>query len=100
MLRLHPTRVKHKLCKYNFFFFQQKQQENEKALSCLSQRLQHVDGFKWAKRQETLITAVLAGNMFDWGAREVADLMENPSFGFNEALGKIQGNDCSFFYQI
>jgi len=33
----------------------------------------------------------LAGNIFDWGAREVADLMETTDFGFHEALSKMQG---------
>ncbi|XP_067014229.1 4'-phosphopantetheine phosphatase [Anabrus simplex] len=68
----------------------QKQCENEKALNALGRRLQHLDGLEWFVRQEVLVTSVLAGNMFDWGAREVADLMENTDFGFQEAQTKIQ----------
>jgi type II pantothenate kinase len=65
--------------------------ENDKALGLLGKRLQYLDSLEWFPRQETLVTSVLAGNMFDWGAREVADLMENTDFGFNEASSKIQG---------
>lgn len=36
--------------------------------------------------------SLLAGNVFDWGAREVADLMENPDFGFQEARSRLEGN--------
>nr|CAD7596981.1 unnamed protein product [Timema genevievae] len=71
-------------------FPQQKQQENEKALRLLSKRLQWLDGLEWSPRQEALVTSVLAGNMFDWGAQEVAQLMENTDFGFYEACAKIQ----------
>ncbi|XP_049852310.1 4'-phosphopantetheine phosphatase isoform X1 [Schistocerca gregaria] len=76
----------------------QKQLENERALALLPHHLKYVDSLPWAERQEKLVTAVLAGNMFDWGAREVAELMENSEFGFSEALGKIQARpwliDC------
>lgn len=65
--------------------------ENDKALGLLGKRLQYLDSLEWFLRQETLVTSVLAGNMFDWGAREVADLMENTDFGFHEAHRKIQG---------
>jgi type II pantothenate kinase len=65
--------------------------ENDKALGLLGKRLQYLDSLEWFLRQETLVTSVLAGNMFDWGAREVADLMENTDFGFREACSKIQG---------
>ncbi|KAJ9573501.1 hypothetical protein L9F63_009065, partial [Diploptera punctata] len=68
----------------------QKQMDNDKALGLLAKRLEYLDGLEWCTRQETLISSVLAGNMFDWGAREVADLMENTDFGFNEARSKIQ----------
>ncbi|PNF40290.1 hypothetical protein B7P43_G05770 [Cryptotermes secundus] len=68
----------------------QKQMENEKALGLLGKRLEYLDNLEWFPRQEMLITSILAGNMFDWGAREVADLMENTDFGFHEARSKIQ----------
>jgi type II pantothenate kinase len=65
--------------------------ENDKALSLLEKRLQYLDNLEWCPRQESLVTSLLAGNMFDWGAREVANLMENTDFGFHEACSKIQG---------
>ena len=65
--------------------------ENEKALGLLAKHLEYLDGLEWCTRQETLVSSVLAGNMFDWGAREVADLMENTDFGFSEARSKLQG---------
>jgi len=65
--------------------------ENDKALSLLEKRLQHLDNLDWFARQEYLVTSLLAGNIFDWGAREVADLMETTDFGFHEALTKMQG---------
>ncbi|KAK7864512.1 hypothetical protein R5R35_003123 [Gryllus longicercus] len=79
-------------------YMQQKQVENERALSLLEKRLQQLDAMEWIPRQEALVTSVLAGNMFDWGAREVADLMESSDFGFQEAQAKIQSRpwliDC------
>ena len=33
---------------------------------------------------------MLAGNVFDWGAKEVASLMETSEFGFQEAMEKLQ----------
>lgn len=39
---------------------------------------------------EELVTSILAGNMFDWGAQEAVKLMEKGSFGFHEALGQIE----------
>jgi hypothetical protein len=65
--------------------------ENDKALSLLGKRLQYLDNLDWFPRQESLVTSLLAGNMFDWGAREVANLMENTDFGFHEARSKIPG---------
>jgi type II pantothenate kinase len=65
--------------------------ENDKALSLLEKRLQYLDNLDWFPRQESLVTSLLAGNMFDWGAREVVNLMENTDFGFHEARSKIQG---------
>jgi len=65
--------------------------ENDKALGMLEKRLQHLDKMDWFSRQEYLVTSLLAGNIFDWGASEVADLMETTDFGFHEALSKMQG---------
>ena len=35
-------------------------------------------------------SGILAGNVFDWGAKEVAALMETSDFGFQQAMDKLQ----------
>jgi len=70
---------------------QQKQQENEQALKLLSSRLSEVDEMSHDKQCLELVKGVLGGNVFDWGAKEVAALMESTQFGFNQALAKLQG---------
>uniref|UniRef100_T1INC0 4'-phosphopantetheine phosphatase n=1 Tax=Strigamia maritima TaxID=126957 RepID=T1INC0_STRMM len=71
-------------------YFQQKQFENESALRSLSARLAYLDSLPWGEKQEALITGVLAGNVFDWGAREVAVLLEGAKFGFEEAVTNLE----------
>ena len=71
---------------------QQKQQENEGALRLLSSRLSSLDDMEWEARQLSLAEGLLAGNVFDWGAKEVAALMEKDGFGFDQALEKLQCN--------
>lgn len=48
-----------------------KQKENETALINLSQRLETLDKLSWYDRQIEIIEGILAGNVFDWGAKEV-----------------------------
>jgi len=68
-----------------------KQSENAAALSELQSRLDYLDKLKWKDRQAELIWGVLAGNVFDWGAKEVTALLEGPDqFGFAEARNKLQ----------
>lgn len=71
-------------------YFQQKRLENEVALGRLRERLDQLDSLDWRKRQEALVEGLLAGNVFDWGAKEVALLLDRGSFGFGEAMGKLQ----------
>ena len=54
------------------FFRQVKQQENEAALLLLSKRLEELDTLPWELRQRASVEGVIAGNFFDWGAKEVA----------------------------
>jgi len=69
----------------------QKQTENESALKLLPARLDELRSKAWEERQLSLAKGMLAGNVFDWGAKEVAALMENEEdFGFTEAMGKLQ----------
>jgi len=51
---------------------QVKQEENEAALLLLSKRLEELDALPWKRRQHALIEGIIAGNVFDWGAKEVA----------------------------
>ena len=69
---------------------QQKQLENEHALKLLGSHLEHLDSLDWESRQVALAEGILAGNVFDWGAKEVATLMENGGFGFKEAMSRLQ----------
>lgn len=71
-------------------YLQQKQIENERALKLLPSRLCQLDRMPWEEKQAAIITGVLAGNVFDWGAKEVAALMENEDFGFSEAKLSLQ----------
>ena len=50
-----------------------------------------MDKLSWEERQLSLAKGLLAGNVFDWGAREVVDIMETQDFGFVEAQNKLQG---------
>ncbi|XP_063235013.1 4'-phosphopantetheine phosphatase isoform X2 [Bacillus rossius redtenbacheri] len=92
--------IEHCLKEFDFpdVYLEQKKLENEQALGLLGRRLQWLDGLEWGPRQETLVTSVLAGNMVDWGASEVVQLMESTDFGFYEARSTIQARpwlvDC------
>lgn len=74
----------------DMFEMQQKQLENEAALLLLPAHLAQLDGLSWRERQETAATNLLAGNVFDWGAKEAAALMQVPGFGFQQALDHLQ----------
>lgn len=73
-------------------WLKQKQLENSAAIEKLSDRLAELDKFdtdeeKWIE----LFKGILAGNMFDWGAQAVTEIIENnKSFGLNDALCQIQ----------
>ena len=71
--------------------FQQKKQENVQALKCLQHRLEEIDNLEGSEKIEELIKGVLTGNIFDWGAQEVATLMETTSFSFQDAKKKLPG---------
>lgn len=53
-----------------------KQGENAAASQELQARLDALDKLRWRERQAELVYGVLAGNVFDWGAREVTSLLE------------------------
>ncbi|KAK2586990.1 hypothetical protein KPH14_010961 [Odynerus spinipes] len=72
-------------------YLYQKKKENEEALIHLEDRLTTLDNLDGAEKIRALILGVLSGNMFDWGAKDVATLMETTDFGFKEAQEKIPG---------
>ncbi|XP_077293741.1 4'-phosphopantetheine phosphatase isoform X2 [Arctopsyche grandis] len=78
--------------KFDDLWLKQKATENDAALNKLSDRLKEIDSIdeednKWTE----LCNGLLAGNMFDWGARAISEILEtNSNFGLKEALGKIQ----------
>lgn len=72
-------------------YLQQKRTENENALRLLAKRLEALDLMSWEERQEALVIGLLAGNVFDWGAKEVAKLLEHSDFDFYDAKSKLQG---------
>lgn len=71
--------------------------ENESALLLLPNHLSELDALSGRKKHETAATNLLAGNVFDWGAKEAAALMQTPGFGFQQALSHLQSK---FFYKI
>uniref|UniRef100_A0A1B6EFC2 4'-phosphopantetheine phosphatase n=1 Tax=Clastoptera arizonana TaxID=38151 RepID=A0A1B6EFC2_9HEMI len=83
--------IEHWLKEFDFPdpYLAQKQMENECALVLLSKHLDKIDSLDTIDRYKELVASVLAGNMFDWGARDVVDLMETGNFGFEEARKKI-----------
>lgn len=48
------------------------------------------------ERWDQLIRGVLAGNIFDWGAKAVADMLENGAIDFEIALSKLQGESTKY----
>ncbi|XP_064455596.1 4'-phosphopantetheine phosphatase-like [Ornithodoros turicata] len=71
-------------------YLQQKHLENEEALKHLHKRLLYLDTLPWQEKQEAVVVGLLAGNVFDWGAKEVAKLMNGGDFGFGDARGRLQ----------
>ncbi|XP_042557851.1 4'-phosphopantetheine phosphatase [Dipodomys spectabilis] len=68
-----------------------KQQENGLALKCFQSVTRSLDALGWEERQLALVKGLLAGNVFDWGAKAVSDVLESdPRFGFEEAKRKLQ----------
>lgn len=73
-------------------WMKQKQLENKSAVESFRSRIDDIDTIEDARLRWTeLIRGVLAGNIFDWGAQIVAEILEKDAkFGLTDALGKIQ----------
>ncbi|KAI5710818.1 hypothetical protein M8J75_011640 [Diaphorina citri] len=84
--------IEHYLKEFDFPdpYLEQKQKENESALGSFENRLTELDALTENQRYEELVYSVLAGNMFDWGAKEVAVILEKDEpFQFVHARCKI-----------
>ena len=81
----------HCLMEFDFHdvYLKQKQLENRTALALLPAHLAKLAVMDWQQRQENLALGFLAGNVFDWGAKEVALLMEAGKLDFEAAMAHI-----------
>lgn len=75
-------------------YFHQKKRENLAAVNELETRLKYLDSLSSSspeQLEDELILGVLAGNVFDWGAKVVTTLLEGPDpFGFEQARNTVQ----------
>ncbi|XP_077168900.1 4'-phosphopantetheine phosphatase isoform X2 [Paroedura picta] len=70
-----------------------KQKENGIALKHYQSVIESLDTLGWEERQFALVKGLLAGNVFDWGAKAVSEVLDTePQFGFEEAKEKLQDN--------
>ncbi|RXN35607.1 pantothenate kinase 4 isoform X2 [Labeo rohita] len=68
-----------------------KQKENDMALKYYLKVVKSFEELSWEQRQFTLVKGLLAGNVFDWGAKAVSDVLESdPEFGFEQAKQQLQ----------
>ena len=71
-------------------YLKQKRFENDQAMALLPDLLNRLESLEWEERQRQLAVGFLAGNVFDWGAKEVALIMESSKgLNFEDALGFI-----------
>lgn len=50
-----------------------KQRENDIALKYYQKSVNSMEKLSWEERQFALVRGVLAGNVFDWGAKAVSE---------------------------
>ncbi|TRY82628.1 hypothetical protein DNTS_032573 [Danionella cerebrum] len=68
-----------------------KQKENDMALKYYLKVVKALEELSWEQRQFILVKGLLAGNVFDWGAKAVSDVLESdPEFGFEQAKQQLQ----------
>ncbi|XP_066908231.1 4'-phosphopantetheine phosphatase isoform X1 [Halyomorpha halys] len=66
-----------------------KQHENATAIKELVATLNCLDSLDYDEQLMELVKYLLAGNMFDWGAKEVAKLMIAGKLNFHQAMDKL-----------
>ena len=81
----------HCLMEFDFHdvYLKQKQLENKAALALLPSYLDKLQNMDFKERHEALALGILAGNVFDWGAKEVALLMEADKMDFEAAKSHV-----------
>lgn len=67
--------------------FQIKQRENDVALKYYQKAVQSLEELSWEERQFALVRGVLAGNVFDWGAKAVSESVKSMLFILCEQPG-------------
>ncbi|KAL0978478.1 hypothetical protein UPYG_G00170970 [Umbra pygmaea] len=68
-----------------------KQRENDMALRYFQKAVKSLELLSWEQRQFALVKGLLAGNVFDWGAKAVSDVLESdPEFGFEQAKRQLE----------
>ena len=74
-------------------YLDQKESDNEVAIGFLPARIEYLDQLSDdVDYQLALVTGVLVGNVFDWGAAAVAEMMKSSDqFDFHAASTSIQG---------
>eukprot|EP00124_Ichthyophonus_hoferi_P001854 Ihof_evm11s109 gene=Ihof_evmTU11s109 len=73
-----------------------KKKEVDATLNEFPSVLANYRGMRWAARQRALIQGVLAGNVFDWGAPVVAEMMEEGHLNFTKALNILPSRPWLF----
>lgn len=69
----------------------QKRQETDLAFSEFARRIDYIDSLeRFEDRWEELSKGMVAGNMFDWGAKAVTDILETSEFHLADAMNTIQ----------
>lgn len=74
------------------FWFAQKEKESIAALKEFPDRITYIDSIKnGSEKWLELSKGILAGNVFDWGAKAVVEILEvKDDFSLSHAMGTIQ----------
>uniref|UniRef100_A0A673XS96 4'-phosphopantetheine phosphatase n=1 Tax=Salmo trutta TaxID=8032 RepID=A0A673XS96_SALTR len=87
-----------------------KQGENDMALKYFQKAVKSLEELSWEQRQFALVRGLLAGNVFDWGAKAVSELLNYSSFfsidrpwlvdAYDQWLERLKGppHKCALFF--
>lgn len=72
-------------------WLEEKNTENAMSLQQLPDRLNELDRFQAHEKWMEIFKGIFAGNIFDWGALVVSQILENDqSYGLKDAMKQIQ----------